>query len=136
MDKLYFESPYIVEGHKKLYGEESIFDFVLAMVEEQAAAPIFKEFIQDKNGIIPEVQCLRVEFLEDAVTKLKEQTLLNQMLLEYADKDTASATEEHSEISQLRTDLIDVLELDCNERLLRDEPNELINEWIRRSVVL
>ena len=136
MDKLCLESPYIVEGHKKLYGEESIFDFVLAMVEEQAAAPIFKEFIQDKNGIIPEVQCLRVEFLEDAVTKLKEQTLLNQMLLEYADKDTASATEEHSEISQLRTDLIDVLELDCNERLLRDEPNELINEWIRRSVVL
>jgi hypothetical protein len=29
--------------------------------------------------------------------------------------------------------LIDVLELDCNERLLRDEPDELINEWIRRS---
>jgi hypothetical protein len=32
--------------------------------------------------------------------------------------------------------LIDVLELDCNERLLRDEPDELINEWIRRSVQL
>ena len=58
------------------------------------------------------------------------------MLLEYADKDTAAATEEHTEIVQLRTDLIDVLELDCNERLLRDEPNELINEWIRRSIVL
>ena len=40
------------------------------------------------------------------------------MLLEYADKDTAAATEEHTEIVQLRTDLIDVLELDCNERLL------------------
>jgi hypothetical protein len=36
----------------------------------------------------------------------------------------------------LRTDLINVLELDCNERLLRDEPDELINEWIRRSTVL
>jgi hypothetical protein len=32
--------------------------------------------------------------------------------------------------------LIDVLELDCNERLLRDEPDELINEWIRRSSTL
>ena len=32
--------------------------------------------------------------------------------------------------------MIDVLELDCNERLLRDEPDELINEWIRRSSVL
>ena len=29
--------------------------------------------------------------------------------------------------------MIDVLELDCNERHLRDEPDELINEWIRRS---
>ena len=58
------------------------------------------------------------------------------MLLEYADKDTAAATEEHTEIVQLRIDLIDVLELDCNERLLRDEPNELINEWIRRSSIL
>ena len=60
MDKLYFESPYIVEGHQKLYGEESIFDFVRALIDEKAAAPIFKEFIQDKNGIIPEVECLRV----------------------------------------------------------------------------
>lgn len=32
--------------------------------------------------------------------------------------------------------MIDVLELDCNERLLRDEPFELINEWIRRSEIL
>ena len=97
---------------------------------------MFKEFIQTKNGIIPEVECLRVEFLEDAVAKLKEQTLLKQMLLEYADKDAAAATEEHAEIVQLRIDLIDVLELDCNERFLRDEPDELINEWIRRSSVL
>jgi hypothetical protein len=72
MDKLYFESPYIVQGHEKLYGEESIFNFVKALVDEKAAAPIFQELIQEKNGIIPEVECLRVEFLEDAVTKLKE----------------------------------------------------------------
>ena len=57
-------------------------------------------------------------------------------MLEYADKESASLTSEHSETVQLRTDLIDVLELDCNERLLRDEPDELINEWIRRSSVL
>ena len=98
MDKLYFESPYIVDGHQKLYGEESIFNFVRALVEEKAAAPMFKEFIQTKNGIVPEVECLRVEFLEDAVAKLKEQTLLKQMLLEYADKDAAAATGEHAEI--------------------------------------
>ena len=41
MDKLYFESPYIVEGHEKLYGEESIFDIVKALVDVEAAAPIF-----------------------------------------------------------------------------------------------
>jgi hypothetical protein len=76
---------------------------------------------------------LRVEFIEGALTKLKEQTMLNQLLLEYIDKDAASATPEHTEVVQLRTDLIDVLELDCNERLLRDEPDALINEWIRRS---
>ena len=32
--------------------------------------------------------------------------------------------------------MIDVLELDCNERLLRDEPDALINEWILRSSTL
>jgi len=46
------------------------------------------------------------------------------------------ATPEHSSIVQLRIDLIDVLELDCNERLLRDEPDALINEWILRSSTL
>ena len=60
MDKLYFESPYIVDGHVKLYGEESIFNFVRALVDEKAAAPMFQEFIQEKNGITPEVDCLRV----------------------------------------------------------------------------
>ena len=72
MDKLFHDGPYIVEGHQKLYGEESIFDIVKTLVEQQAAGPVFREYIQEKNGIIPEVECLRVEFLEDAVTKLKE----------------------------------------------------------------
>jgi hypothetical protein len=45
MDKLYFESPLIVDGHEKLYGEESVFNFVKALVVEKAAAPLFKEFI-------------------------------------------------------------------------------------------
>jgi hypothetical protein len=45
MDKLYFESLYIVDGHEKLYGEESVFNFVKALVDEKAAAPMFKEFI-------------------------------------------------------------------------------------------
>ena len=135
-EKLFADSVYISDSFSKSYGEETITDLFNQLVIDEASGPIFKEFIQEKNGIIPEVECLRVEFLEDAVTKLKEQTLLNQILLEYADKDAAVSTEEHVEIVQLRTDLIDVLELDCNERLLRDEPDELINEWIRRSSVL
>ena len=41
MDKLYFESPYIVEDGEKLYGEESVFDFAKALIVEEAAAPMF-----------------------------------------------------------------------------------------------
>ena len=87
MDKLYFESPYIVDGHEKLYGEESIFDFVKALIDVEAAAPMFQEFIKDKNGIIPEVECLRVQFILDGVTSLKEKPLLNQLLNEYIDSE-------------------------------------------------
>jgi hypothetical protein len=94
----YFNSPYIAENHKKLYGEESVFNFVKALVDKKAAAPMFKEFIQEKNGIVPEVECLRVEFLFDAVTELKEKPLLNQMLLEYIDKEEAAATPDHSKV--------------------------------------
>ena len=32
-DKIFSESPLIVEGHEKLYGEESIFNFMKALVE-------------------------------------------------------------------------------------------------------
>ena len=56
------------------------------------------------------------------------------MLLDYFDQN--SSTPEHSQILQLITDLSDVLELDCNQRLLGQEPDELINEWIRRSGTL
>ena len=97
---------------------------------------MFKEFILDKNGIIPEVECLRVEFLEGAVSEMKNQKLLDQILIEYLDPETASANPEHEQIVQLRVDLIHTLELDCNERLLRDDPHELINEWISRSSTL
>jgi len=31
---------------------------------------MFNEFIKEKNGIIPEVECLRVEFIDGAVTEL------------------------------------------------------------------
>jgi hypothetical protein len=79
---------------------------------------------------------VRIEHLEGAVLEFKERSLTNQLLLEYIDKDSAMAQEDHSAILQIRTDLIDVLELDCNERLLRDEPDALINEWISRSSTL
>ena len=41
--------------------------------------------------------------------------------------------EEHEILKQLRIDLRDILELDCNERLLIDEPDHLIDQWILRS---
>ena len=58
------------------------------------------------------------------------------MLLEYIDNQAASTTPEHVKIVQLRNDLIDTLELDCNERLLRDDAPILIDQWILRSSVL
>ena len=45
MDKLFYESPYIVDGHEKLYGEESPFNYVKGLVEVKAAGPVFLEFI-------------------------------------------------------------------------------------------
>jgi hypothetical protein len=41
--------------------------------------------------------------------------------------------EEHEILKQVRIDLRDILELDCNERLLIDEPDHLIDQWIHRS---
>ena len=95
-DKLFFESPYIVDGHKKLYGEESVFNLVKTLVDEKAAAPIFKEFIQEKNGVVLEVECLRTEYFLGAVSELKSKPVLNQLLNEYIDKETASAAPEHA----------------------------------------
>ena len=84
----------------------------------------------------PEVVCLRIQMLDDAVIEIEERSLTNQLLLEYTDNKEAATSQDHQAIVQLRTDLIDVLELDCNERLLRDEPDALINQWILRSNVL
>ena len=98
MEKLFHDGPYIGDGYEKQYREDSIFDIVKILVEEEAAGPVFREYIQEKNGITPEVECLRVEFLEASVSKLKESNLLNQILLEYADKDAAAVTGEHAEI--------------------------------------
>ena len=84
----------------------------------------------------PEVACLRIGMIDDAVLEIEERSLTNQLLLEYIDQEAASATPEHAEIVQLRTDLIDVLEIDCNERLLEDETDAFINYWILRSSTL
>ena len=40
MDKLKHEGAYIV-NNEKLYGEESVFDIVKTLVDEEASAPIF-----------------------------------------------------------------------------------------------
>ena len=77
MDKLYYSEPYIIDGHEKIYGEESIFNFIKALVEVQASGPMFNEFIKEKNGIIPEVECLRIEFIDDTVTQLNQKPLAN-----------------------------------------------------------
>ena len=84
----------------------------------------------------PEVACLRINMVDDAVLEIEERSLTNQLLLEIIDQEAASATPEHTEIVQLRTDLIDVLELDCNLRLLEDETDAFINYWILRSSTL
>ena len=86
MEKLFHDGPYIGDGYKKQYGEESVFDIVKTLVDEEAAGPVFREYIQEKNGITPEVECLRVEFLFDAVTELKNKPVLNQLVLEYNDQ--------------------------------------------------
>ena len=70
-------------------------DLFSNLIPNNASGPIFQEFINEKNGIIPEVECLRVEFFEDAVSKLKEKSLLNQMLFEYFDQDSSLTTPEH-----------------------------------------
>jgi len=41
MDKLYFESPYIVDGHQKIYGEETPFNYIKELVDVKAAGPLF-----------------------------------------------------------------------------------------------
>ena len=82
-EKIFSESPLIVEGHEKLYGEESIFNFMKALVDDKAASQIFQELINKKNGITPEVKCLRTEFILDGLTALKQKPLLNQLLSKY-----------------------------------------------------
>ena len=113
-DEIFYESPLIVEGYEKLYGEESIFNFVNALVDDKAASSIFQELIYKKNGVTPEVQCIRTEFILDGLTALKQKPLLNQLLSKYFSNNVYALTAEHARIIQLRTDLIDVLELDCN----------------------
>ena len=96
MEKLFHDGPYIADGYEKQYGEVSIFDFVKTLVDEEAAGPVFREYIQEKNGITPEVECLRVEYIFDAVTELKNKPVLNQLVLEYNDQEAALATAEHA----------------------------------------
>jgi hypothetical protein len=45
MEKLFYEGPYISDGHEKEYGEESVFDIVKTLVDEEAAGPVFREYI-------------------------------------------------------------------------------------------
>jgi hypothetical protein len=52
---------------------------------------------------------------------------------EFYFKDARYQVEEHEILENVILDLRDILELDCNERLLLDEPDVLINEWILRS---
>ena len=77
MEKLYFQEPYISEGSTKLYGEESVFDMIKSLENDKAAGPIFMEFIFDKNGDFGEVECLKLEFFDNAVVELKSLPLAN-----------------------------------------------------------
>ena len=70
MDKLYFEEPYISEGSTTLYGQQSVNNLIKALENENAAAPIFLDFIYHKNGNPGEAQCLKISFFEDALLEL------------------------------------------------------------------
>ena len=70
MDKLYFEEQYISEGSTTLYGQQSVNDLFMALENEKAAAPIFLDFIYDKNGNPGEAECLKISFFEDALVEL------------------------------------------------------------------
>lgn len=127
---------HIWETYDKLDEDPTIKELVEILEAKEISGPIFREFLHEKNGVTQEVSCLRIEHLDDAVDELTARHLPSQLLLEYVDKDAAAASPVHDDIVQLRIDLIDTLELDCNERLLRDEPHTLINEWMLRSNVL
>ena len=83
MEKLYFESPYIVDGHKKLYGEVSIFNLARAFTDEKAAGPIFQELISLKNGSKTEILCLASTDLIDEMSILMQKPLISQLFYEY-----------------------------------------------------
>ena len=70
MDKLYFEEPYISEGSTTLYGQQSVNNLIKALENENAASPIFLDFIYHKNGNPGEAQCLKISFFEDALLEL------------------------------------------------------------------
>ena len=78
-DKLYFESPYIVDGHKKLYGEVSIFDLAKPLIDEKAATPIFKELILSNYVLAPKVKCLKADFFIETMSTILEQPYLEDL---------------------------------------------------------
>ena len=55
------------------------------------------------------------------------------MIDEFKFKDATFSVEEHQIMQGIRSDLRDMLELDCNERLLIDEPEHFIDQFILRS---
>ena len=70
---------------------------------------------------------LRLKPLKDGFEKLTEFPNLKQQSDEFHFKDSKFQVEEHEILKNLRHDLRDILELDCNERLLLDEPDHLID---------
>jgi hypothetical protein len=68
------------------------------LVDNEASGPIFKDFILEKNGITPEVECMRVEFIVTQVKELKKLPLPNQLILEYIDKEAAATTDMHASV--------------------------------------
>ena len=68
---------HVDEVFVELDAEPTIQELVDRLVAKEISGPIFREFIHDKNGITPEVSCLRVEHLEDAVEEVKERPLTN-----------------------------------------------------------
>lgn len=112
----------------------SISNLTEYLLKAKAAVPIFQEFLSQKNGVPSEQVCVTSSNIDAAL--LDFQPLTNQLFLEYYSYPTAKDLPNHSNLTQVKQDLIDAIELDCDPLLLESDPGAILNQWINQSVAL